>query len=560
MHHPWLKLIFYAGFLYILASSVVPFTGKVAIDLVLILLACPYIYKLATRRAASKLIGITREILFGVSGFYLAFIAVKVYRMDFDVITIPNDSWLGLVEAWFIIALAVVFLSSKKILRFFIGLPNSPARLIAVAYTLAALAGALVLVLPPSLQSGVSISYLDALFTTVSALSGTGLVVSNTATTYSYFGFIVLMLLMQIGGIGIITFSGILLLLIGQELGLGERAIQDDTERLYHFGTLKEFALSVTLIMFIFETLGAIILYPWMIKEVGHPGLAIIDSYFHSISAFCTAGFTTLPEGMVQARDEMLPLLTLGFLSFVGMLGLPVILGISKYIFRPKEYPRKISPYAKLELILASIFFMFGLITLFIVEIPNPDYLGWSDRILNSFFLSTQRNGGFNSMPLDEISPSAVFVMISLMVVGGAPMSTAGGVKTSTIGVIVLTIISFLRGKEQTHFAGRSIPPALFLKAVSLVTLFLAVVFVGFVLLVLTHPHSGVQILFETVSALTVTGWSLGITSDLNTIGKIIIIAMMLIGRLGFITFVYVLISNPKPDNYRHPQGEFYVG
>jgi len=518
-----------------------------------------WLYYLAIRRTISREILWSKYALLVIGWIYLGFMGHHLYQNPDEFLGLPSTQWMALKEAWFFIGSGIIALSSPGFLRLFSKIQSQPARFVVIAYTGASLLGSILLILPVSLQKGVNLGQFDAFFTAVSALSGAGLVVANTALTFSTFGHFILLILMQAGGIGVITFSALLLLFIGKELGLRERKITDDTERTFFMGDLKNFLILVAIVMCAFEITGTILIYPWMATKFEGFWMILFHSVFHSISAFCTSGFTTLVHGMEEARGQAWPMFVIGFYAWAGMLGLPLIVNLY-HLIRPKKMIRRLAPYAKLELFMAINVLIFGALAFVIVEFQSGVYQGWKDIFLNAFFMSAMRNAGFNSIPIADLGIPTVFILMSLMMIGGAPMSTAGGLKTSTFGIIFLFVRSFLAGTHQAHFAGRSIPFIFLSKAISLIVLYCTVLFVGFVALVLTQPHGALELLFEAVSALSVQGFSYGITPSLDNVGKIILIILMMIGRIGLLTAVYALVKGRKPDRFRRPTGEFYVG
>jgi len=470
-----------------------------------------------------------------------------------------TGQWNSLIKGWFILNLLILVLSSAQWVRFLSRLQTHPARFIVAVYTSAATLCSLLLILPVSLQEGVDLSLLDALFTSVSAISGAGLLTINVSETFSMMGQTIILLFIQAGGIGIITFSGVLLLVIGRELGVHEKVIHDETEKIYFMGSLKNFALFVAAFMFIVESIGVVLIYPTMQGLFDQPHVALFHSIFHVVSAICTAGISTLPTGLVELDGAAFPLTLLSAITFLGALGAPTIIQIVK-VFDWRSPLRKISAYAKFELILMFGFLFLGFLVLWLIEASNPFHETLWSSGLHSFIQSSMRATGFSSMPIDEFTLPGLFVLLSLLIVGGAPISTAGGLKTATVGIILVFVWSFLRGQSDANFMGRRIPPVLFIKAVSIVVIFGLLGLAGFLALYLTQELDALSVLFETFSALAVCGWSLGATTDVNTVGKTILILLMMIGRIGMLTTIYFFIMRRKRRNYQYAQGEFYVG
>ena len=553
-----LRLIVLFGFLLLLEFLLPPLRAEYLIDLSAIFILSLLSWQLLKRKALSNQIYWLRWLAFGLSLIYLIFLILEAQKIS-DWWAQPNETWRSLMHSWFALIAIIVGLSSTQVIRFFSQIQNHPPRFIALIYTGFALASTILLVLPISLKPGYSLSYLDAFFTSVSAISGTGLIVSNTAETFSTFGQFVLLIVIQAGGIGIITFSGLLLLLIGKKLGLKERVVQDDLENLWFFRNLKQFVIFVSTVALIAEIVGAILIYPFMRARFDNFFEAAFHSIFQSVSAFCTAGFSTLPQGMIEADGHPFVLFVVGGLSIFGMLGIPTLLGILKF-FDPTSLVRRLGAYAKMELWLAIGLLLFGTLSLFFIEAANDIYSSTWDRFVDAFFQSSQRASGFNSVVIRELEPASLFILMPLMFIAGAPMSTAGGVKTATIGIVLIFAYSFLKGRHEASFANRRISSTLLTKAVTLIVCYLGILFFGFISLNFIETATSFELFFEALSALSVCGFSLGITESLSDGGKTIIIILMMLGRIGILTGLYAILQDRRPERYRHPIGDFYVG
>ncbi len=552
------RIIFLYSLLFLLEFLVPSFAGEYFVDVLVLFGLSVFALQLLRRRAHSKTIFWLRWTFFSISLVYLAFLISMIIDVQ-NWWRAPDQNWRGLMHSWFGLNAIVIGLSSKKIIRFFYQIQNHPPRFIAACYTGFALASTALLSLPFSLNAGFSLSFLDAFFTSVSAISGTGLVVTNTAETFSVFGQVVLLVVIQAGGIGIITFSALLLLLIGKKLGLRERVVQDGLENLWFFKNLKQFVLYVSLIALVSEAVGAVLLYPFMRARFEGFFEASFHSLFQSVSAFCTAGFSTLPQGLLEADGHPFVLFVIGGLSVLGMLGIPTILALFKYI-HPSSIVRRLNAYAKMELWLALGLLVFGTFSLFFIEASNSIYLSSWDRFVDSFFQSSQRAGGFSSVIIRDLEAASLFILMPLMLIAGAPMSTSGGVKTATIGIILIFSYSFLRGRYEASFGGRRLSATLLTKAVTLLVCYLVILFFGFFSLNFTETATSFELFFEALSALSVCGFSLGITPHLSDFGKGVIIILMMLGRIGILTGLYAMLQDRRQERYRYPIGDFYVG
>jgi trk system potassium uptake protein TrkH len=548
-------LLFWGG--HILAPG---YLGKGGVQLVALGLFSYFLFRQCCRRSFSPLIRWARWSFFTLGALYFLLLARSAFLNPDLVLEFTTHQWNSWIQAWTILNFFILVLSSPQWVRQMTKLQSHPARFIVSIYSASALICSLFLVLPVSLQGERQLSFLDAIFVSVSAISGAGLSPLNIAETFSRFGHLIILLFIQAGGIGIITFSGILLLIIGRELGVHNKIIQDDTEKLYFLGSVRRFAAFVALFMVIVETIGVILIYPWMAEIFEQPSDALFHSLFHVVSAICTAGLSTLPRGIEDFNSHPAPLAILSVVAFVGALGAPTIIQLVQY-FDWRSPLRKISAYAKLELSIGIFFVVAGGLVLMAFEWTNPFHQSWDSVVTHSFTQSFMRTAGFNSMPIDAYSLPGQISLLNLMLIGGAPISTAGGIKTGTLAIIVLFILSFLRNSSDASFAGRRIPSILFTKAVSIAFIYGLVGLGGFLLLYLTQKNeSAFALLFESFSALGVCGWTIGVTSDLNAIGKAFVICLMMIGRIGVLTALYFFIIKGRRRNYQYAQGEFYVG
>lgn len=517
------------------------------------------IAKLCLRRTLSPVIRWGRWALFGVGLVYTGLLVSEALLLPHILWTEPSAQWMSWSQAWSIINFFIIILSSPEWIRQITRLQAHPARFIVSVYTGAALLCSLILVLPVSTQPDASFSFLEAIFTSVSAISGAGLLTLSVPETFSRFGQIVIMIFIQAGGIGIITFSGILLLVIGKELGLHNKIIQDDTEKIYFLGSVKRFATFAALFMIIVESIGVILLYPSMRLLYDSPMDALFHSLFQVISAICTAGISSMPGGLVDFQGAFSPLFILSLIALLGGLGAPTIIQIVQY-FNWRSSLRRISAYGKLEIFTGLFFVIVGFLVLLFLEWNNPFHESFYSVAIHSFVQSSMRAAGFNSMDISSYTEPGQIFLLHLTLIGGAPVSTAGGIKTGTLAIIAIFVLSFLRNNLQPHFAGRRIPQVLFTKAVSIAVIYILIGLVGALGLYLSNQIGAFQALFESFSALGVCGWTLGVTPHLNPVGQMIIILLMMIGRIGVLTAIYFFVMRRKRKNYQYAQGEFYVG
>lgn len=425
--------------------------------------------------------------------------------------------------------------------------------------------GTILLVLPFASKSGGWTSPVNALFISTSAVCSTGLVVVDTADYWSNFGQGVILGLIQVGGLGFMTSATILLLLLGRRVGLRERwliSVSLGTEQL---GGMVKLVRRIVVFTFVVEAVGAAIFYIYFSAE-NPTGTAVWVSVFQAVSAFNNAGFDVFGNfrSLQDFQTNTLMLLTTAALIIIGGISFVVVADIG----RMRRFGR-LSLNSKIVLVTTLGLIVLGIIVFLTTESANANTLGpmsWPNRLLNALFHSvSSRTAGFSTFNIGSTESYSQFFTVALMFVGGAAGSTAGGIKVNTFGMLVATIWSTIRGKEhpgafRREFASQQINRALTLLMVSITVIIIAV----FVLTITEGEIQGegkfLHLLFETVSAFGTTGLSTGITPDLSAVGRLIITAIMFIGKLGPLVLVLALTQRQKPSEYRHPQDEVRIG
>ena len=440
----------------------------------------------------------------------------------------------------------------------------TPARMIFLGFILLILLGALLLSLPISSNNGTNTNFIDALFTATSSVCVTGLVVVDTNTYWSMFGKIIILMLIQIGALGIMSVVTLLSVITGKNLGLSQRmAIKESISNysLENIVTVFKNILKVTLII---ESIGAIITSIELIPIYG-PFEGIGKSIFHSVSAFCNAGFdvfgTNTDEftSLTKFHSNFLIMLTTSALIIIGGLGFIVWDDIAKN----KRFSR-FTLHTKIVLIMTLVLIVSGTVLFMIFEKDNTmNVFPLHIKVLNSFFQSvTTRTAGFNSISLSEMKPITGLITIILMFIGAAPGSTAGGIKITTFFVLIVTVISFIRGHSEVQILKRRITSDIIIKAISIVFLSFTLIVITTIVLLINNEGSLLQSLFEATSAFATVGLSTGITPGLSNPSKYQLITTMLLGRVGIITTFAAFTTKQGKDNvtYRYPEGKITVG
>ena len=442
-----------------------------------------------------------------------------------------------------------------------------PARVMVIGFGILILFGAIILNLPISTQKGESIGFLNALFTSTSAVCVTGLVVVDTGTYWSEFGQFVIITLIQTGGLGFMTIATMFSLLTRKRINLRERLLIQESLNQVDLSGLVKLTRYIIMMTFAIEGIGALLLSMVYIPRFGL-GKGIWYSIFHSISAFCNAGFDLMGpvsgqySSLTYFVDSTLINVVICGLIILGGIGFPVLLDV----INNKKYS-KLNVHSKIVINTTGILILIGFLFIFIAEFNNKDTLGTlniKEKFLSSLFQSvTLRTAGYNTIDLTLLSESTLFLMLILMLIGASPASTGGGLKTTTIATLFLTVKSFIIGKEDIEVYQRRISDATVKKSLGI--FFIGVFISLFGTLMLTIVNPGFTLLessFEVISAYATVGLSIGGTPSLTYFGKIIIIILMFLGRVGSLTiFIALLSKNSRvKSKIRYPEGKIIVG
>ncbi len=429
--------------------------------------------------------------------------------------------------------------------------------------------GTLLLVLPFSISEGGWNwdHLLVALFTATSAVCVTGHIVVDTGTYFSSLGQFFIVALIQIGGLGYMTATTFLLLLIGRRFGLRDKiAVQQALDRNEMQGAVQVIR-SIIATTLLFEITGIFLLVIVFTPAHGL-GRALWLATFHSVSAWNNAGFSLFPDNLVGYQASPLLNLVISGLIIFGGIGYEVIFEMFLWL-RERLFKRPerllLSLNFKVAVSTTIILLVAGTIAFFLVEVRNPKTLGsmpLSTQIFAAWFQSvTPRTAGFNTIDISQMTTAGLFITIALMLIGGSPGGTAGGIKTTTLRVLTSCTKAILQGKEEVSLYERQIPLSLLLKAVGVAVGSLATVLVMTILVSISDPELDfIRILYEVVSAFATVGLSTGITAGLSTFAKLVLVATMYIGRVGVLLLMGALLGDPKPSAVRYPKENLLVG
>ncbi|MBP1924193.1 trk system potassium uptake protein TrkH [Sedimentibacter acidaminivorans] len=439
---------------------------------------------------------------------------------------------------------------------------KNPYMVFIMAFAVIIFIGAILLNLPISNNSGKSIGFVDALFTSTSAMCVTGLTVVNTAEYWTNFGKIVILILIQMGGLGVMTMSAMISFFLGKKITLKTRVFIMEERNVDELQGVVRLTKSILVYTFLIEFIGAVLLSFVFIKDYGI-GKGIAFSIFHSISAFCNAGFDITGNSMMNYVNNPIITFAISLLVIIGGIGYFVFWDI----YDSKGF-RRLSLHSKLVLIITGVLLILGFVFVLILEYNNSNTLGNLSilgKIQASIFQSVvPRTAGFNSLDIASLRIPTVVLMLIFMFVGGSSGSTAGGVKITTVGVIIISIYNFVRGKRDVEVFMKRIEYTTIIKAVSIVGIGMLLINGVTFILTITEVNSGfdfLDILFETVSSFGTVGLSRGLTPSLSDVGRIILSVVMFIGRLGPLTVALAFMKRHKnKGNYTYPEGKIIVG
>lgn len=441
------------------------------------------------------------------------------------------------------------------------------ARSICLGFMAVILTGTMFLMMPFSTSSGQWNDWIVALFTATSAVCVTGHVVVDTATYFSPIGQLVIVLLIQIGGLGYMTVTTFLLLLLGRRFGLKDKiAIQQSLDRRVLHDSVRVLK-SIVATTLIFELTGAFLLLLVFVPKVGwEKGLWF--AIFHSVSAWNNAGFGLFSDNLMGFRGSWLLNAVITGLIIFGGIGYEVILELY-CLLRERVLRKKVKMATSLNFQVAvstTLFLLLGgMVAIWAIEIRNPQSLGslnLTEQLLAAWFQSvTARTAGFNTIDQAQMTTAGLFVTIALMIVGGSPGGTAGGIKTSTARVLASCTQAILQGKESVVIYRRHVPNSLLMKAIAVTFGSLITVLCGTILISIAEPKLNfINILFEVVSGFATVGLSTGITAGLTAFSKLVLISVMYIGRVGVLLLISALLGDPRPSSVRYPEESLLVG
>ncbi len=444
----------------------------------------------------------------------------------------------------------------------------STVQIIMLSFLATILAGSVLLALPISSATGEAIPYVDALFTATTATCVTGLVTVTTCSAWSTFGHIVILLLIQIGGLGVVTIASGIMIALNKKIGIGDRLLIQDAFNLNTLAGLIKFVKKVIFGTLIVEGIGALLYMTVFVPQFGVKG--IWYSVFNSISAFCNAGIDIISPNSLSdyVGNPIINFVTCSLIAVAGI-GYIVWWDVLEAVKNARKFGfkafKRLTLHSKIALITTVILIFGGAVLIFVFEYNNPATIGnlsLFDKIQASFFQSvTTRTAGFFTIPQQELTSGGAIASILLMLIGGSPVGTAGGIKTVTIAVLFMSAFSTIRNRREISAFNRTIPQYALSKAVSVVCIFFVIVFTSTFLVSVTTEASALDIVYETVSAAATVGLTRNLTPFLNTFGKLVITATMYLGRVGPISLFFAfMVKKERPNIVKNPTEDISVG
>lgn len=448
-----------------------------------------------------------------------------------------------------------------------------PPQFVALSFLLAILAGSALLRLPIAQVNGRFTSYLDCLFIATSATCVTGLTTVDIGSTFSRFGQLVILFFIQIGGLGIMTFSTVFAILLGRKLTIRQNVIVQSALDQTKVEGLTGLIFHIVVITLIIEAVGIGILYlRWKdLFEFGQNSV-LYYAVFHGISAFCNAGLSLFPDNLYQFRFDPITIFTVSALIILGGLGFIVLLDIPKMKFWRRDRAlilARLSLQTKIAITVTFYLLLAGAALIYLFECKGglSEFSCLGEKLMNAFFLAVApRTAGFNTVFIRGLSATTLFLIIALMFIGASPGGTGGGIKTTTFGILLSSIRSMVRGRDELTLFERTVPKTIFYKSVIIFVLSLAWIVVATFLLMIsdrnlaTATNFFMQLVFEVTSAFGTVGLSTGITPLLSPVGKLIIIITMYLGRIGPLTLAMAIAMRAVTVEYKYPEEKIMVG
>ncbi|HLG27642.1 MAG TPA: TrkH family potassium uptake protein, partial [Paenisporosarcina sp.] len=416
--------------------------------------------------------------------------------------------------------------------------------------------------LPGVHQQGVNVSFIDSLFTTVSAVSVTGLSVLNIAETYSTFGIVMLMVILQLGGIGIMSLGTFIWLIVGKKIGLRERQLIMMDHNQHSLSGVVNLIIEIIKILLLIEIIGALILTLYFTQFYDTFSEAFLQGLFASVSATTNGGFDITGESMIPYHNDYFVQIINMILIILGAIGFPVLIELKAFLSNNNKNFR-FSLFTKITTSTFGLLLLVGTIVILALEIFNSfKGMSWHEALFSAVFHSvSSRSGGLVTVDITEFAEGTNIFMSALMFIGASPSSVGGGIRTTTFAIAILFLINFARGKNEIQIFNREIQLIDVFRSYAVIILALFMVLFATIALSISEPNlSMIAIVFEITSAFGTCGMSLGITDDLSNFGKSLIMILMFVGRVGLISFLFTIGGRTTKTKFHYPKERVIIG
>lgn len=439
----------------------------------------------------------------------------------------------------------------------------SSVQLIVLFYLIAVIVSTILLSLPIGHRENMEWSLLDAVFTAVSAISVTGLTVVSTPDMFNTAGYFILAFILQFGGIGIMTLGTFVWLVFGKKIGLKERQLIMTDQNQSTFSGLVRLMRQILIIIISIELVGAVILGVHFLQYFPTWQEAFIQGFFASVSATTNAGFDITGTSLIPFADDYFVQFINIALLILGAIGFPVLIEVKEFILHRGTLNYRFTLFTKLTTITFFILIIVGALFIYLMEFNH--YFAdktWHEALFYSLFQSvSSRNGGLATMDVSEFSDPTLLFISALMFIGASPSSVGGGIRTTTFAIMVLSIYFYAKGKDSIKVFGREVDPGDTQKSFIVITTAIMICGTAIILMSSLEPEfTLVEIIFEVCSAFGTTGLSMGITADLSSAGKIVIIFLMFVGRIGIFSFLFLIRGRTVKEKYKYPREKVIIG
>ncbi|MDM5332534.1 TrkH family potassium uptake protein [Ureibacillus composti] len=438
----------------------------------------------------------------------------------------------------------------------------TPFQLLVSFYFIAILLSFLLLRIPAVYEEGVEISVIDSLFTAVSAISVTGLTVFDVSKSLTDFGIIVLLFIMQLGAIGVMSLGTLFWLFIGKRIGMRERQLIMIDYNQYNLSGVVNLLIGIVKILFTIEAFGSLVLSVHFYKYYENWVDAIKHGVFTAVSATTNGGFDLTGMSLIPYHSDYFIQFITMILIVLGAIGFPVLIEVKKFLKR-EDPAFRFSLFTKITTTTYGFLFIVGTVVIYLIEsFQSFKGMQWHEKLFAAMFHSVSaRSAGLTTLDISTFNEATNIFVSGLMFIGSSPSSVGGGIRTTTFAIVILFLINFANGRNEIQIFNREIHHVDIYKSFAVIVLAFFMVLIATMILLITEPQATLtQILFEITSAFGTCGMSLGITSDLSTAGKIVIMILMFIGRVGLISFLYTLGGKANKSIYRYPQERIIIG